>query len=181
MLARKKAQMIGLDVVLSIIILLLAIGFCYYFLVSQGKSEPVVLSLEENFILVNFRNNLETSTFPFLQDYTIDEAMLTGFASQANINEDFEGYVLNGLGVNNESYDLCIYFENTAGFDPIISGPPAINMLGEVYNDQTHTTRADCNNMVANPCEFYRNVINFVVPVLRNSKIEGMHILICKN
>lgn len=177
MLRFKKSQMIGLDIIVSILILLLAIGLIYYFIISPERRSQQILELEESFFLANLKNNLQESpAYNFLDGYKIDETKLSAFASLPD--GDIKRFMLEDLGVNNENYDICLFFEDSGGILPI----GGKNILGEVYSDEQLTNRAPCNDpiMRPNPCEYYQKVINILMPVLKTDKIVRLHLVVCK-
>lgn len=177
MLGLKKGQMIGLDIIVSILILLLAIGLVYYFIMSPERRSQQILELEESFFLTNFKNNLHKNpAYNFLDGYKVNEAKLSAFASLPD--SGIKRFMLEDLGINNESYDMCLFFEDSGEIIPV-NGK---DMLGEVYSDEQLINRIPCDDpiMKSNPCEYYQKIINILMPVLKTGKIIRLHIVVCK-
>ena len=167
--------MVGTDIMISIVILLLAGGLVYYFILNPERKKDMIMELEEDFFLANFKDNLQKQpVYNFLQGYKVNDARLLAFAALPD--NDVETFVLDGLGVNNVSYDVCLFFEGSSGIIPV-NGK---SMLGEVYTNQAFTVRGSCSAMLSDPCEYYKKVINFIMPVLKNRKVIRMHMIVCK-
>lgn len=188
----KKAQIMTFDFSSSIIIFLIfLVLFIGLFLFSQ-KSEKKP-DFEVEYVFANLENNLKfgSAERDFFADYRVDRAKLENFATtigSSSINQYVIGIVgqSHGIGLDETSYDVCLYFtDNNNAILTILSGMPEIKVLGQLTK-----TASSCNyEMISagnDPCDKYNQAISLFKPVLldendyNKTRIIQMNIVMCK-
>ena len=190
----KKAQMITFDFSSSIIIFLIFISIFIALFVLTQKSEEK-FGFETEYVFANLENNLKNIAVEeaFFSDYRVDKTRLENFASALNSidSSSINLYVIgsiegsHGIGLDETSYDVCLYFTDNNNQFMSIMASPEIKALGFL-----NKTGSSCNQEMIiegnGPCEAYQQAISIFKPVLldegdyRFNRIIQMNIVMCK-
>ncbi len=187
----KKAQMITFDFSSSIIIFLIFLVIFIGLFVFSQKSEKKP-DFEVEYVFANLENNLKygPADNDFFADYRVDRAKLENFANaigSGSINPYVIGSVgqSHGIGLDETSYDVCLYFTDNNNQILTITEMPEIKVLGNLTK-----TASSCNyEMITlgnGPCDKYKQAISLFKPVLldendySNNRIIQMNIVMCK-
>jgi hypothetical protein len=187
----RKAQIITFDFSSSIIIFVIFIAiFIGLFLLSQNVEKKQEFELE--YIYSNLENNLMFDTTinrDFFKDYRVDASKLRTFATdiQSIGSGSINSYVIgtigasHGIGVDNSSFDICLYFtDNNRSIVEIIPGS-GVRALGYLTKPAS-----SCNTELTRPCDRYKQAVSVFKPVLfdendyTKSRILQMNIVMCK-
>jgi hypothetical protein len=200
----KKAQMITFDFSSSIVIFMIFIAiFIGLFLLSQTVEKKQDFELE--YVFANLENNLKfgPSDRDFFSDYRVDKVKLQNFISTIGTgsidsyvigNVDDVNGVSHGIGLDEASYDVCLYFTDNDNSKVFLDSSNSIQALGWLETDPGSHTGNTCNSqlssnnlVVKNPCEKYKQAISLFKPVLfdeggpdANNRILQMNIVVCK-
>jgi hypothetical protein len=190
----KKAQIITFDFSSSIIIFVIFLSiFIGVFLLTQGSEKKPDFEIE--YVFSNLENNLKygAAEGDFFADYRVDKTRLEYFASaigSGSINSYVIGTVggtggSHGIGLDESSYDVCLYFTDNDKQILTITGAPEIKVLGSL-----NKTGSSCNHEMIiagnDPCEAYKQATSLFKPVLLDendytmNRIIQMNIVMCK-
>jgi len=187
----KKAQIMTFDFSSSIIIFLIFLVLFIGLFVFSQKSEKKP-DFEIEYVFANLENNLKYGPAggDFFADYRVDKAKLENFASaigSSSINSYVIGIVSqsHGIGLDESSYDVCLYFSDNDKQILSITEAPEIKVLGHLTK-----TASSCNyemiTMGNGPCDEYKQAISLFKPVLldendyNTTRIIQMNIVMCK-
>jgi len=163
-----KAQVTSLDIIISAIILILLLGIIITLLISIADSR-ITQEIYGGQVFSNIENLNDSNSF--IVNHKIDENKLTAFSKRSYENNIKQDILSNSNVFNSYENDVCIFFENN-GMIVQINGS---NALGQTIQPPGKST---CNPY--NPCEFYKQSIVFVKPVLKENQIINMYIVVCE-
>jgi hypothetical protein len=188
----KKGQIMTFDFSSSLIIFVIfLVIFMGLFLLSQKSEQKPDFEVE--YLFANLENNLKfgAADRDFFADYRVDKIRLENFASaigSASINLYVIGRVgdAHGIGLDEASYDVCLYFtDNNNAMLTILPSPSEVKVLGLLRK-----TGSSCNQEMIiagnDPCDAYKQAISIFKPVLFDEKdysknrILQMNIVMCK-
>ena len=187
----KRGQIISFDLIIAVITFIVFLGvFIGLYFVFQKQTLSYGYDFEIEYAFANLENNLRTEylatgrNIDFLNEYRIDKQKLQNFFddfSGQSINAYAIGTILDshGIGLSDQTYDVCLYLTDNDGSKIRFSG---LESIGRVKS-------GTCNDAISsskNPCDGYSQAVSFFKPVLfdeltpSKNRILQINLVLCK-
>jgi hypothetical protein len=179
-LARAKAQIVSLDLIISVVLLMLFIGVMLILLPSQADASQEYSYANQIFTELEKLGTVDPP-IAFYSNYRIDNTILRTnvvsrqYESNPFQDNDLKFRLIGATDFYSTDNDVCIFFLDSTTVQPITAGQDAI---GLTYDSSDHNTKSLCD--VSNPCQFYSSAHAFSKPVLRSGRVVNMFIVICE-
>lgn len=159
----KRSQIATTDLIISVIVILLFVGIVIAATLWGSDNSKVSYGYGS----VLFSNIGGMGSNAFVSNYRVDDAKLLNFKGEAY--SSIKSEILKDTKFIDSRSDICIFFDDLSGTTYI---------AGEIY-DPLLATYVICPTI--DPCKDYEYVTVFTKPLLYQSRIQNLLIMVCSN